>query len=120
MTGSDSSSTALVQIYQPRALANKSVSKEVSVSGIDVSKNKHELLVSYKSDHIYTFPIFGCNDDPKSLDFDKSTASTATDTNKVVSKLATYGVHLNRLTVLKAAKYSGPNDECKSVNLFVT
>ena len=116
MTGSDSSSTArIVQIYQPRALANKSVSKEVSVSGIDVSKNKRELLVSYESDHIYTFPIFGCNDDPTNLDFDKLTASTATDTNKVVSELATYGVHLNRLTFLKAAKYAGPNDECKSV-----
>ena len=120
MTGSYSSSTArIVQIYQPRALANKSVSKEVSVSGIDVSKNKRELLVSYESDHIYTFPIFRCNDDPTSLDFDTSTASNATDTNKVVSELATYGVHLNRLTFLKAAKYAGPNDECKSVNLFV-
>jgi hypothetical protein len=120
MTGSESLHTPrIVQTYQPRALANKSVSKDVSVSGIDVSKNKRELLVSYESDHIYTFPIFGCNDDPTSLDFDKSTASTATDTNEVVSELATYGVHLNHLTFLKAAKYAGPNDECKSGNLFV-
>jgi hypothetical protein len=55
MTGSESLHTSrIVQTYQPRALANKSVSKDVSVSGIDVSKNKRELLVSYESDHIYT------------------------------------------------------------------
>ncbi|KAL7536894.1 hypothetical protein ACHAXR_007459 [Thalassiosira sp. AJA248-18] len=102
MTGSSSGgSSQVVQKYRPRALRNKSSS--VAVSGIDLSKDKQELLVSYESDQVYTFPI-KC---PTLSDIDGGD----TKTDKHVPELAAYGGHLNRLTFLKMAKYAGPNDE---------
>jgi hypothetical protein len=118
MTGSFSSSTNhVVQRYRPRALRDKSSSSAVAVSGIDLSKDRRELLVSYESDQVYTFPIFGGTDHPTLLDIEESTSMT-THTDGAVSELAAYGGHLNRLTFLKTAKYAGPNDECEFVILF--
>ena len=107
MTGSSSSSNSnqVVQKYRPRALRHKSSS--VAVSGIDLSRDKRELLVSYESDHVYTFPIF----DGKDPTLDDIDCNTKVD--KPVPELAAYGGHLNRLTFLKSAKYAGPNDECE-------
>jgi hypothetical protein len=118
MTGSFSSLTNhVVQRYRPRALRDKSSSSAVAVSGIDVSKDRRELLVSYESDQVYTFPIFGGTDHPTLLDIEESTSMT-THTDGAVSELAAYGGHLNRLTFLKTAKYAGPNDECEFVTCF--
>ena len=47
-------SSQVVQTYRPRALR----SKQAAVSGIDLSKDKREILVSYEADHIYRFPCF--------------------------------------------------------------
>ena len=44
----------MVQLYRPRGLK---ADAHVSVSGIDISKNRRELLVSYENDQIYSFPI---------------------------------------------------------------
>ena len=111
MTGSSSllgNDNQVVQRYRPRALKHKS---SVAVSGIDLSKDKRELLVSYESDQVYTFPIFG-GKNPTLADIE----SNNTKQNKYVAELAAYGGHLNRLTFLKSAKYAGPNDECKYRN----
>jgi len=110
------SNSQVVQKYRPRALKHKSSS--VAVSGIDLSKDKRELLVSYESDHVYTFPIFGGRDHPTLEDIDgggdyggDNNDTKTTDNNQPVPELAAYGGHLNRLTFLKMAKYAGPNDE---------
>jgi tetratricopeptide (TPR) repeat protein len=79
----------------------------VSVSGIDLSKDRRELLVSYENDQIYTFPIFP-RGGPTLEDFNSGDAD---EDNKPISELAAYGGHLNRYTFLKSAKYAGPNDE---------
>ena len=77
----------------------------------NLSKDKRELLVSYESDHCYTFPIFpdasAAGPTLSDLEGDTKTA------DKPIPELAAYGGHLNRLTFLKMAKYAGPNDECK-------
>ncbi|KAL3826273.1 hypothetical protein ACHAXA_004591 [Cyclostephanos tholiformis] len=111
MTGSTSSSTNhVVEKYRPRALSNKSsAASKVAISGIDLSKDKRELLVSYEADQIYTFPIFDGKSQPTLRDIEQSTGLSAFD--GAVPELATYGGHLNRLTFLKSAKYAGPNDE---------
>ena len=80
----------------------------MAVSGIDLSKDKGELLVSYESDQVYTFPVFG-GKNPTLSDIEDCNSKQ----NKYVAELAAYGGHLNRLTFLKSAKYAGPNDECK-------
>eukprot|EP00804_Cyclotella_cryptica_P015735 CCRYP_013390-RA/>CCRYP_013390-RA protein AED:0.06 eAED:0.06 QI:92/1/1/1/1/1/7/170/1345 len=107
MTGRPSSQA--VQRYRPRPLRQKSA---VSVSGIELSKDKRELLVAYESDQCYTFPVFpessvaGQTISNKNASSDHSIVET-----KPVSELAQYGGHLNRLTFLKMAKYAGPHDE---------
>lgn len=104
VTGSNS---RLVETYRPRDLY---MTKNVSVSGIDVSKNGREVLVSYESDQIYTFPILrDCSSraGPTLEEID----SHAECSNNPVSELASYGGHLNRFTFLKNAKYAGPKDE---------
>jgi hypothetical protein len=45
----DGSSSRIVQKYRPRGL---SADAQVSVSGLDVSKDKRELLVSYENDQV--------------------------------------------------------------------
>jgi len=102
--GGGPASSRAVQKYRPRDLKRRSSS--VAVSGIDLSRDERELLVSYESDHVYTFPIFGGKDHPTMDDIDVGMAR-----DKPVSELAAYGGHLNRLTFLKMAKYAGPNDE---------
>ena len=110
--GGGSSYSQVVQRYRPRALdGNKSSS--VAVSGIDLSRDRRELLVSYESDHVYTFPIFGGNRNPTLDDIDGETDGTTRDKDEPVPEIAAYGGHLNRLTFLKMAKYAGPNDECE-------
>ena len=101
MTGSSSvlsNDNQVVQRYTPRGLRHKAV----AVSGIDLSKDKRELLVAYESDQIYTFPVLKGKVDPTLDDMKKE---------EDISESAVYGGHLNRLTFLKAAKYAGPNDE---------
>ena len=130
----DAASNKVIQKYKPR---NLSYVDNVSVSGIDISKDGQELLVSYESDQIYTFPIFpslsgsACQamDDIRQL---------SDGPTKVLNELACYGAHLNRYTFLKVrqqlflismknvsstcfksrstfysqnAKYAGPRDE---------
>ena len=45
----DGSSSRIVQKYRPRGLSRDA---KVSVSGLDVSKDKRELLVSYENDQV--------------------------------------------------------------------
>jgi len=107
-----------VQRFRPRPLRGKSNS--VSVSGIDLSKDKRELLISYENDQIYTFPIFpnaSSAAGPSLSDINAATAhdmeedGESSNRHRPVPELAAYGGHLNRLTFLKMAKYAGPRDE---------
>jgi tetratricopeptide (TPR) repeat protein len=105
----DSTGSRVVQKYLPR---NLPASSAVSVSGLDISKDKRELLVSYENDQIYTFPIFPKNTSSPTVDELNDYASEYdTNAGTIQSDLASYGGHLNRLTFLKNAKYAGPNDE---------
>ena len=100
MTGRPSSQA--VQKYRPRPLRRKSA---VSISGIEVSRDKKELLVAYESDQCYTFPIFPQNAssvDPTISDINASTEDLSNGA-KPISELAQYGAHLNRLTFLKVS-----------------
>ena len=109
MTGSSSSLGSVdnaIQRYRPTALRRNN---NVSVSGIDLSKDKREILVSYESDHIYIFPVFGGRRDPTLQNVEQAMMSK----NGTVPDYASYGGHLNRLTFLKMARYAGPNDECE-------
>lgn len=101
--GGRSSGNQSVQRYRPHALRNKS---SVAVSGIDLSRNKRELLVSYESDQIYTFPIF-----PDSSAAGPTLSDIECHETDPMPELCSYGGHLNRMTFLKQAKYAGPNDE---------
>lgn len=88
----------------------------VSVSGLDISKDGKDLLVSYESDQIYTFPI-------RRDEQTRSITPTGVQMHGIPSDSYTvdheahflpkkcYGGHLNRLTFLKSAKFSGPNDD---------
>lgn len=134
----DNSSKRIVQLYRPRAL---DLNATVSVSGIDVSRDKRELLVSYESDQIYTFPIFpetksaagpsldeleAYSDEIVRSDNDMARIIVRCDNESddglesddsferpqvLIPELASYGGHLNRFTFLKMAKYAGPKDE---------
>jgi len=106
-----SDSAKVVQQYRPSCFSDLS---DVPVSGIDISKDRKELLVSYESDQIYTFPVFPSNTDPTaddllgySNDFLDNSESGSLHNNH----FAGYGGHLNRFTFLKCAKFAGPNDE---------
>lgn len=131
MTGGGSSSSGnprVVCSYRPKNLDGN---EEVSVSGLDLSKDKRELLVSYESDQIYTFPIFpntksaagpsldeiGGLEDAMESDDNGGAATRVNGASKqpgdeiFQNELAAYGGHLNRFTFLKNARYAGPNDE---------
>lgn len=97
-------SARIIQSFQPSCF---SALDDVSVSGIDVSKDRKELLVSYESDQIYTFPLF-----PSHIT-DPTTDDMISYSNNVINNFhfGAYGAHLNRFTFLKCAKYAGPNDE---------
>ena len=110
-SGNSGRSSQVVQTYRPAALAH-AASSTVAVSGLDLSKDGRELLVSYESDHAYTFPVLGGKHDPTLADIE-----AAERDGPVVSELAAYGGHLNRLTFLKMAKYAGTNDECECLRV---
>jgi hypothetical protein len=104
-------SNRVVERYRPRSLKD---SESVSVSGIDVSKDGRELLVSYESDQIYTFPIFGeasSSAGPELAEIDQWSRRYMEHPDEAVPEKACYGAHLNRFTFLKSAKYAGPNDD---------
>jgi WD40 repeat protein len=103
---------SVLQRYCPTELEKYS---SASVSGIDVSKDGRELLVSYENDQIYTFPVFheaSCySAGPSSREMDDSSKTFTANETKYISELTSYGGHLNRHTFLKNATYAGPNDE---------
>jgi tetratricopeptide (TPR) repeat protein len=107
----DGSESRIVQKYRPSGLSRDS---EVSVSGLDVSKDKRELLVSYENDQVFSFPVFPNSPGgrPTIDEMEEYSDSYSTDGDgPVLSELAAYGGHLNRFTFLKNAKYAGPQDE---------
>lgn len=120
-----SSKSRVLQYYKPMSLSEEN---HVSVSGLDLSRDGKELLVSYESDQIYTFPVFPYSQSPRRAATDqleellsKDTAIDQDDEEKrlypwgqgkrILPELAAYGAHLNRFTFLKNARYAGPRDE---------
>ena len=95
----DAASNIIIQKYRPRNLIDND---NVSVSGIDISKDGQELLVSYESDQIYTFPIFPslAGSACPAMDDIRQLCDGPT---KVLNDLACYGAHLNRYTFLKVS-----------------
>lgn len=78
------------------------VSDHVSVSGLDLSRDKQELLVSYESDQIYTFPAFPSVKSSSGPTVDEIQDLAKSEGNgKALTELAAYGGHLNRFTFLK-------------------
>jgi hypothetical protein len=105
MTEGSSHAGRVVQRYRPTGL---SAAENVSVSGLDLSRDKQELLVSYESDQIYTFPVFPqlkSAAGPTLDELEDLTGSVSgadySGATKVLSELAAYGGHLNRFTFLK-------------------
>jgi hypothetical protein len=100
MTGA----SRVIQQYRPSGLTT---ANHVSVSGLDLSRDKQELLVSYESDQIYTFPVFpqiksaaGPTLDDLGNMCDEAECEEGI---KPLSELAAYGGHLNRFTFLKVS-----------------
>lgn len=90
-----------VQVYRPSSLTPQ---QDVSVSGIDLSRDRKELLVSFESDQIYTFPVFPRNGKglgPTVDEMRDMSVERCSGRNDPVRELASYGAHLNRLTFLK-------------------
>ena len=113
----DGSRGKVVERYKPHWLDTDG---RVSVSGLDVSRDGRELLVSYESDQIYAFPILQSSSStsgrpsvsvPTVQDIERVSEQFSKDGTETVSELAAYGSHLNRFTFLKNARYAGPNDE---------
>ena len=105
MTEGASQARRVVQRYRPTGLA---AAENVSVSGLDLSRDKQELLVSYESDQIYTFPVFPHLKSAAGPTLDEledlngpRTRDECSGPTKVLSQLAAYGGHLNRFTFLK-------------------
>ena len=94
----DRSTAKVIQKYCPRNLAMVDM---VSVSGIDVSRDGQELLISYESDQIYTFPIFPRTSSSAGPSVDEISHLTDGQQTEVLNELACYGGHLNRFTFLK-------------------
>ena len=117
-------SSRIVQHYRPSCFGPY---EPVPVSGLDVSRDQKELLVSYESDQIYSFPVFpycqsaaGPSVDELASYSAALAAPSCTDesdddgvggSSRLLPELASYGGHLNRFTFLKRATYAGPNDE---------
>jgi len=129
MTATSSSqrsrSSRVLQYYKPVSLSEEN---HVSVSGLDLSRDGKELLVSYESDQIYTFPVFPYSQSPRRAATDQLEELLSKDSGmeqddeeerlypwgqgkRVLPELAAYGAHLNRFTFLKNARYAGPRDE---------
>ena len=101
----------MVQNYRPSCFPDE---VDVSISGIDLSRDKKELLVSYENDQIYTFPAFPNHSNSSNVsieDLMAMSSKVAESPLKMNHHFASYGGHLNRFTFLKCAKYAGPNDE---------
>jgi len=96
----DGISSKIIQKYCPRNLSSVDM---ISVSGLDVSKDGKELLVSYESDQIYTFPIFPRSSSAAGPTVDEITELSDGQHNEPLSELACYGGHLNRFTFLKVS-----------------
>jgi hypothetical protein len=97
----DDSTSRVVQHYRPSGLT---MADHVSVSGLDLSRDKQELLVSYESDQVYTFPVFPQVKSPAGPTLDQLRDlcnDAAGGSVKVLNELAAYGGHLNRFTFLK-------------------
>ena len=124
-TCQSSRSSRVLQYYKPVSLSEES---HVSVSGLDLSRDGKELLVSYESDQIYTFPVFPYSQSPRRAATDQLEELLSKDTDveqdneeerlypwgqgkRILPELASYGAHLNRFTFLKNARYAGPRDE---------
>jgi hypothetical protein len=92
----------IVQKYRPRGLC---ANAQVSISGICVSKNSKELLVSYENDQIYTFPICSNTKYSSGPTVDELTdLSIEMETKETIQReLSAYGGHLNRYTFLKVS-----------------
>jgi tetratricopeptide (TPR) repeat protein len=107
-----SSSNSVLERYCPDVF--KGGKPSVSVSGIDVTRDGRELLVSYENDQIYTFKIFGgssCSAGPSSEEIDESSKLFESDSSRSINYHAMYGGHVNCVTFLKQTAYAGPNDE---------
>lgn len=97
----DDSACRVVQHYRPSGLI---MADHVSVSGLDLSRDRQELLVSYENDQIYTFPVFPQANSAagSTLDPLRDLCSDAAEGRaKELNELAAYGGHLNRFTFLK-------------------
>jgi len=105
-----SAANRIVQVYRPSSLTPL---QDVSVSGIDLSRDRKELLVSYESDQIYTFPVFPQNGKGPgpTVDEMRDMSVERCSRDSPLRELASYGAHLNRFTFLKNARYAGPRDE---------
>ena len=117
-------SSRIVQHYRPSCFGPY---ESVAVSGIDISRDQRELLVSYESDQIYSFPVFPtCKSaaGPSVEELASYSAALAApsctdeteddqmgERSRHLPELASYGGHLNRFTFLKRAAFAGPNDE---------
>ena len=102
----DGISSKIIQKYCPRNLSSVDM---ISVSGLDVSKDGKELLVSYESDQIYTFPIFPRPSCAAGPTVDEITQLSDGGQNEVLPELACYGGHLNRFTFLKVRSIPNGN-----------
>ena len=96
----DIASSRIVQMYRPRGLSSESA---VSVSGIDLSKDQKELLVSYENEQIYTFSIFpnAKSASGPTVDEISQRAESYEADGTAQPEIAAYGAHLNRFTFLK-------------------
>jgi tetratricopeptide (TPR) repeat protein len=107
----DGSRKNILQRYRPRMMRDSS---NVSVSGLDVTRDGKELLVSYECDQVYSFPIFhdaSSSAGPTLEEIDASHTKFAENEEEYIPEMASYGGHLNRFTFLKTAKYAGPRDD---------
>jgi WD40 repeat protein len=112
LRGSSSQEKSILQRYSPTAFGGF---PSVPVSGIDVSRDGRELLVSYESDQIYTYPICSslphCSAGPSKEGLDSFSKIFREQKNGSVPQLASYGGHVNHGAFLRNATYAGPNDE---------
>lgn len=114
----------IIQRYRPSIFMFED-EVDISVSGLDLSYDKQDVLVSYERDQIYTFPVFpNVNsragptiDHLRHFENDTEDPGEEFDIMRNYEDVheaceqATYGGHYNRFTFLKNARYAGPRDE---------
>lgn len=109
----DGSSGRVVEKFQPAGV-NPSGRETIAVSGLDISRDSRELLVSYEGDAVYTFPILASGGKERLVeisDIDTSAEKFSHPDAMQTPELVTYGCHLNCKTFLKNAKFAGPFDD---------